>query len=232
MTITFTLTREELREEILRKLGVGSVGQTPSSEDSATVYRAIDMRLKEIHRLGIFWRKVTSEPLSFTLSAGVKSASATSGILFPISMTIRDGSQDEPLEIISPVQYAEIEDKSYTGLPEKALWMNSATFTFWPVPVTTTTVKLVYEKYADDTAASTSPDVDASMMRWLRDLCAYDLGDHFRQSEQKMARLLKESIIAERNIRKLNALHVTLAPVAVDDFGSRRGTETDYGMNT
>lgn len=230
MTTSFTRTREQLATLCLRKLGILAANQTAASADAELVYEAADLRLKEMHRLGIFWRKVEEVPLSFTVSAGNSTASATADILFPIALFIADSSRDEPVEIINVRQYAGIEDKDQTGLPVKALWEGGATFRLWPVPTTTTTAKLVYEKIADDTTAGAAIDVDVSMLRWIRDIICYDLGDIYGKPEGTMLRWQQEATIAERNIRKLNAQKVDFAPVAVDDFDSPRfGGETDYG---
>jgi hypothetical protein len=133
------------------------------------------------------------------------------------------------VEIINVRQYNRIEDKSKTGLPSHALWEGGATFRLWPVPTATTTAKLVYEKIADDTTAGAAIDVDVSMIRWMRDIICYDLGDIYGKTDNTMLRWRQESEIAERNIRKLNAQRVSYAPVAVDDFSSDSRTETDYG---
>ena len=230
MSTSFTRTREQLATLCLRKLGILAANQTAASADAELVYEAADLRLKEMHRLGIFWRKVDEAPLSFVVSAGVDTASATADILFPIALVIADGSRDEPVEIVNVRQFNAIEDKNKTGLPVKALWEGDAKFRFWPVPRDTTTAKLVYEKIADDTTAGAAIDVDVSMLRWIRDIICYDLGDIYGKPEGTMLRWQQESIIAERNIRKLNAQRVDFAPVAVDDFDSGHG-ETDYGYN-
>ena len=231
MSTSFTRTREQLRNMVLRKLGVVGAATSVVSADADIVYEAIDLRLKEMHRLGIFWRKVDKVPTSFTLSAGVTSAHASSNdILFPIKMTVADGSLDEPLVIIGPVEFAALELKDDVGLPTKALWKGSTEFVFHPVPLATTTVKLVYEKIADDTTAGAAADVEVSMMRHLKDIIAYDVGDDFGMDEGRMQRFARESEMAEKNIRKLAVERKDLAPVAVDgwpDFQERQ--ETDYG---
>jgi len=211
---------------VLRKLGLSTV----VSADADIVYEAIDLRLKEAHRLGIVWRKVDTLPLSFTVSAGVNSASASVDIQFPISLHIVDNSQDEPVEIISPPKYAAIMDKTETGLPTMAVWDRSAKFTFWPVPLSNTTAKLTYERIHDDTSAGAVIDSDVAMLRWWKDIIAYDIADDFGVEEAKINRLAQESIRAEINIRKLNVLRVDYEPVAVDDFDNLRfQNETDYG---
>lgn len=232
MTYSFTRTREQIGSMVLRKLRRLGAAQTPSSGDLEIVYEAVDLRLKEMHRLGIFWRNVSSVPLSFTVTAAVNSASATADIAFPIALTIRDGSADEPVQIISKLAYAKIENKADTGLPTQALWNGGATFTFYPVALTTTTARLTYQSIADDTAASTAPDVDVAMMRWLKDIIAYDLGDEFGVPEARMNRWQKESIRAEINIRKLGVERVDYTEVAVDDFAPRSESRTKHDWNT
>jgi hypothetical protein len=208
MTFAFTRTRQQLAEMILRKLGSLAIGQSPDAYHSVIVYEAIDLRLKEIHRLGIFWRNVTKTALSFTVSAGVTQASASADVLFPITMRAVNLSADDPIDIIGVRQYAEIENKGYTGVPTKAMHTGSSGFVFWPVPLSNTTIKLTYEKIADDTEFNAQPDVDVSMLRWLRDIIAYDLLDDFGIPETTASRWKQESMFAELQIRKLNAEHV------------------------
>lgn len=229
MSFSYTRTREQLATLVMRKLGIVGASQTIATADADMVYEAADLRLKEMHRLGIVWRYVPETPLSFAVTANVNTASATTDIQFPIALFIADGSRDEKVDIISVRQYAAIEDKSEQGLPVKALWRGGAEFQFWPVPTATTTAKLVYEQFAQDTTAGSAIDVDVSMIRWMRDIICYDLGDVYGKTDQTMMRWKADCLEAERNIRKLNALRVDYAPVAVDDFRDDAGHETDYG---
>ena len=230
MATSFTRTRYQLAQMVLRKLGVLAAGGADVSADLEVCFEAIDLRLKEMHREGIFWRKVDETPLSFTVSASTISASATADIIFPIRMTVSDGSVDEPVSIIGIKEYAQIADKNEAGFPTKALWKGGAEFLFHPVPTAAATGKLVYEKLAEDTSHGAAPDVEVSMLRWLKDIVAYDVGDDFQTDEQKMSRFFKESVIAERNIRMLNAERKSFSRIAVDEWDEtpwRR--ETDYG---
>ena len=234
MSTTFTRTREQLRDMVLAKLGELDPGETVSANDATTVYEAIDVRLKELHRLGIFWRKVTSTPTIFSLSASIASASAGAGdILFPIRMTFTNGSEDDPIRIIGKDEYAAIPDKTTTGDPLLALWEAPTKFIFYPVPSANGTAKFIYERIIDDTAASTAPDVEVSMMRALKDMVAYDLADVFGKPEQMIQRLEREAMRAELTIRRLAVERIGYAPVQVDEFndyrGTDQGTETDYG---
>lgn len=228
MSYSFTRTREQLRDMVMAKLGNFDPGETVSSEDAATIYEAIDVRIKEMHRLGVFWPHVTKRPLSFALTAGVASASASVDILYPISMHVVDGSKDMPVDIIGIREYAAIENKAEGGVPLKALYNGSAEFIFWPVPTTSTTAKITYEAITDDTAANTPPDVDTAMLRWLKDLIAFDLGDEFGKSDTVMQRWERAAIRAELNIRKLAVQHVDYSEVRVDNFNNRGREETDY----
>lgn len=231
-TYNFNRTRTQLATLVLGKLGVLAAGGTAISADTDTVYEAIDLRLKEIHRLGIFWRKVPPVPLSFSLVGGVNSASATGDILFPISMTVSDGSKDEPVDIIGAKEYAAIENKTDSGFPTKALWKGSAEFLFHPVlgSSASATAKIIYERYIEDTSAGGTMDVDVAMLRHLANIVAYDVGDNFDVDEAKMMRWSKEAKQAEHDIRKLSVEHKSYSTVAVDDWGTRmdRAT-TDYG---
>ena len=230
MTTAFTRTRQEIAYNVLGK--IQNVRSTEAaSADMEIVYEAIDLRLKEMHALGIFWRKVDKVPFEFSLSASTLSASATADILFPIKLMVEDGSRDEPVSIIGAREYAAIYDKAQTGLPTKALWKGTAEFIFHPVPTSATVAKLVYEKIADDTANSTAPDVEVSMLRSLADIVKYDVAEHFGVDEVRMQRWMREATLAERRIRFLSAERKDFSPVAVEDFDSRpEHRETDYGQ--
>lgn len=221
MTISFTRTREEVAKLVLGK--IQQVAPTAViSADMETVYEAVDLRLKEMHALNIFWRKVPKTPLSFSLTNNVASASASVDILFPIAMTLVDADRESQVKLIGAREYGLITDKSATGVPTTAVWKGSAEFIFHPVPVTDTTAKLVYEKIADDTAAATTPDVDVAMLRSLSDLVKYDLADQFGVAEDKIKRWAAEAAAAEKRIRKLGVERVDYTTVKVDELESRR----------
>lgn len=229
MTISFTRTREQTARLVLRKLGTLAATGPDNSADMDVIYEATDLRLKEIHRLGIYWRKVDEVPFTFSVTAGINSASATADILFPISMTIANGTRDEPIKIVGTREYAAIGDKTRTGQPTRALWKGGAEFLFYPVPIAGAAAKLVYEKVADDTAAGAAPDVDVAMLRWLKDIVCYDVGDEFGAPEQRMVRWKAECTQAEKNIRKLSVEHKSYSAVYVDDCDSQdERRETDY----
>lgn len=231
MSTSFTLTRTEIAQRVLGKvLKIGAT--TAISADTATVYQALDLRLKSMHELGIFWRKVTTVPVTFSLTANVASASVGGDILFPIKATWTNGSNDDPVDIISYVQYAAIEDKGQTGSPTKMLWKGGTEVIFHPVPSANGTAKLLYEKIADDTSNGAAIDIDVAMIKPMIDLVKYDLADDYGIPEGTIQRWAVEAQRAEVAIRKLGTPQVDYAPVAVDDFdnyqpNSRRAS--DYG---
>ena len=220
MTTNFSRTRNQLATKILSKI-TQSGSNSVSSTDAGLVYEAIDLRLKEMQKLGIFWRKVNKTPLSFTITANINSASASADVLFPVAMYVTDNSADVEVEIIGIKEYADIQNKTDSGTPTKVLWNGSAEFIFWPVPIANTTAKLTYEKLIDDTADATAPDIEVSMMKSLIDIIAYDLGDDFGVNESKMRRWETAAERAERNIRKLGVQRVALTAVVIDSYDSK-----------
>ena len=232
MTTSFNRTRTQIMQRVagkVLKLGNASV----ASADSDTIYEAIDLRLKEMHKRGTFWRKVTSVPVTFSLSSSIATASAGAGdILFPMKVTFTNGSNDDPVDLIGISEYAAIEDKTLVGDPEKVLWKGGAEFIFYPVPGADGTAKLLYEKIADDTSAGAVIDIDVAMIRPMMDLIKYDLIDDYGVPEVTAQRWSVEAEKAERDIRKLGVQHVDYTTVAVDDFDNRQPNsrrETDYG---
>lgn len=222
MATTFTRTREEIAALVLRKLGVLASGETSVAADLTIVYEAIDLRLKEMHVLGTFWRKVAPTTSTFTITANTATAAhGLTDLLFPVSMHVTVNSVDEPITIVSPMFYNGLGDLTQQGDAVYAM-RSGANFLFWPIPTANRTAKLLYNKIIDDTAVSTAPDVEVSMMRSLVTLVALDLADAFGISEQKIGRWTMEGMKAERTIQNLSALEVDLLPVPVDDFRADR----------
>ena len=221
MTTSFNLTRTQIAQRVLSKvIKIGAV--TAASADADVVYQALDLRLKEVHKLGIFWRKVTTVPTTFSLTASVATASAGAGeILFPIRMTWTNGPNDDPVDIIGKDEYAKIPDKTTRGIPEKVMWKGGTEFIFYPVPYADGTAKLLYERIADDTSAGAAIDVDVSMIRAFVDLIKYDVADDFSIPEATQQRWMLEAKKAELDIRKLSVQRTDYKPVAVDDFDCR-----------
>lgn len=219
MATSFTRTREQLAQKVLRKLGAIGVGETPSADDAALVYEAMDLRLKELHRLGVLWWKVSGATTDVTLVANTVTASITpTDFLFPVSMALRIGSDDYPMDIIGHREYQAIQDKTTTGEPAK-VFIDGSTCRFYPVPKSNYTAKLTYEKIADDTAASTRPDMKVEMLRALSTIVAYDLVDEYDLlSDSQIARLEVQAERALRDIRALNVERVDATQVTPDYY--------------
>lgn len=229
MTTSFNRTRTQIAQRVLSKV-IKIADRSATSAEYDTVYEAIDLRLKEAHKLGIFWRKVTNVPVTFSLSAAIATASAGAGdILFPLKITFSNLSADDPVEIIDYRQYAAIENKDRSGNPQKAVWKGGSEFIFWPVPSSNGTGKLLYEKIADDTSAGAVIDLDVSMLRAMIDMVKYDVADNFGIQEVTLKRWMAEALKGERDIQKLGSPRVDFAPVPVDDWEMQRDIETDYG---
>lgn len=203
-TYTFTRTREQLRDSILRKLGVLARGETADSEDANIVYEAMDLRLKEMHAKGVLWMNVAAAASNLTLVASTATVAATADVLYPVSVALRIDGEDKPLEIISHRQYQAIQDKTEEGEPE-VVFFSGGVYYFWPVPSTGYTAKQTYQQIAADTVASTAPDVQVGMLRSFKNIVAYDLVDDFMVSDQiKIARMKSESDEGMRTIYALN----------------------------
>lgn len=223
MPTSFTRTRLEIARRVLGKVTKAApAAASVASADLDTIYEALDLRLKEMHKLGTFWRKVTSVPVTFSLTANIATASAGAGdILFPLKVTFNNSSSDDPVYLMGIGEYAAITDKTVTGQPEKVLWKGGSEFIFWPVPFENCAGKLLYEKIADDTSAGSAIDVDVSMIRSMMDLVKYDVADDYGIPEDIQTRWRADAQRAEVDIRKLGAQHTEYATVAVDDFDGR-----------
>jgi hypothetical protein len=217
-TYAFTRTREELRNAILRKLGRLAVGQTPSAEDSSVVYEAMDLRLKELHAKNVLWWNVAGAASDLALTGGVAAVSASSDVLYPVTVSLRVNGEDKELDIISHREYQAIPNKSEAGEPAQVLF-SGGVYRFWPVPNADYTGKHTYQQVAEDTASSTAPDVQVSMLRSFKAVVAYDLVDDFMlQNEQKILRMKVEADEGMKTILSLNQERVDSSTVAPEYF--------------
>ncbi len=217
-TYSFTLNREEFAGKVLQKLGVVGPGRTVGGNDLAVVSDALDLRLKELHALGVLWWQVSAAATSISLTAGVATASiAVTDYLFPVSFSLVVGVSEYPVEIIGHREYQAIQEKTESGEPVQAFFSGS-TIRLWPVPQSNYTAKLTYEAIAADTESGQAPDVRVESMRALIDVIAGDLVDDYETPEPKASRLLIKQADGLRIIRALNSQRVDAATVTTDYF--------------
>lgn len=120
-TYTFTLNREEMAGKILQKLGVIGPSEPTGGDDLAVVADAMDMRLKELHVLGVLWWNVSGSSTSVSLTSGVATATISpTDYLFPVTLTLVVGVDEHPITIIGHREYMAIQNKTESGEPEKA----------------------------------------------------------------------------------------------------------------
>lgn len=217
-TYTFSRSREQMRDMIARKLGIKEAGQDLGSEDAEIVYEAMNLRLKELHRLGVLWWNVSSAATSIALTGGQVTASiAETDYLFPVSLMLTIGTDEAEVELIGHREYMAITDKASSGEPVKA-HISGATIRLYPVPSQDYTAKLTYQAIAADVENGAAVDVPVEMMRSFAVLVAGDLVDDFDLDANAAARLLAQAEPAMRNIRVLNAQRVTTTNVTAEYF--------------
>ena len=192
MATSFSLTRTQIANRVLAKVTKVAYNASMASADAEVIYQALDLRLKEMSKLGTFWRKVTAVPVDFSLTAGINTASAGAGdILWPLRITY--GEDDSPIQILGKTEYAAITSKEAEGQPSQALWKGGSEFIFHPVPSESSTAKLLYEKIADDTSAGAAVDIDVAMIRPMMDIIKYDVADDYGIDEQTQVRWAREA---------------------------------------
>lgn len=219
MSTTWTRTREQLRDMIGRKLGVKDHGQTLSAEDAEIILESIDLRLKELHRLGVLWFNVAGGATSVVTTAGdaTSDISAVTDFLFPVSLML-DGTGDQsPIQIIGHLEYQAITNKTEQGEPVYAYFSGSSVY-LWPVPNATGTMKMTYQAIATDSTPGAQPDVQIDMLRSLALLCASDLVLDFQVPAQTAQIIMGQAGQAMKDIRALAAQRVDTGVVAPEWF--------------
>lgn len=218
-TYTFTRTREQLRDLIGRRLGIKGEGQSLSAEEAAIVHETMDLRLKEMHALGVLWWQVSGAATSVSLVAATASTSlaAVTDFLFPVTFSVVVGTEEKQLEIIGHSQYQAIPNKAEAGEPEVAFF-SGGTVKTWPVQSSNMTAKLTYEAIAADTEANTAPDVPVAMLRSFADVVAFDLLGDFSVGTEISARVTQRYPDAMRTIFALSQQRVDATAVAPEWF--------------
>lgn len=218
-TYSFTRTLAQMQALVLRKLRVLDPSETADANQAATVDEAIDLRLKELHALGVLWFNVSgaTTDLTMTPSTAAVSLAAVTDFLFPVSVKLRIGAEDKEVDIISHREYQAIPNKTDTGEPTAAFFSGGSVY-FHPVPDSAYVAKLTYQSIAADTSTPDTPDVPVAMLRALVTLVASDCADDFGVPEERVRRLLAEAKEAERTLRTLNTERVDTTPVVVDYF--------------
>ena len=218
-TYTFSRTREQMRDMIGRKLGIKEAGQELDSEDASIVLEAMDLRLKELHRLGVLWWQVSGASTSITLTGGTVTAEiAATDYLFPVSLMLTVGTDEQEIELIGHREYMAIPDKTSQGEPVSA-YISGATIRLYPVPSQAYTVKLTYQAIAADVENGAAVDMPVEMMRAFSVLVAGDVVEDFGDIDpNKAARLMNQAEPAMRTIRALNAQRVGASTVTADYF--------------
>ena len=216
-TYTFTRTREQLRDMVLRKLRVLAAGESASPEDATIVYEAMDLRLKELHAKNALWFNVSSGATDLLLTGRTATANAPAGMLFPLTVKLRISGEDQDIDLITNSEYQDIPNKDDTGEPVQVVY-SGGVFRFWPVPAMDYTAKITFQKVAADTATATAPDLRPEMMRAFRNILAYDLADDFGMAEGTIVRLKLEADEGMRTILALAAPRIDNTPVTPEYF--------------
>lgn len=133
----FTLTRQELIETALGKIGILPSGDVMDAEMSAKGVRALNLIIKSWNAKGIhFWG--LSAGLTASLSPAQSSLTlSTDPFVIGIDTAfIVDGDATDPVELISMQKYESIYDKTHTGKPIYGFvqnFPNSTVIKFYPV---------------------------------------------------------------------------------------------------
>lgn len=217
-TYTYTRTREQLRDMIGRKLGVKEAGQAFPAEEAAIIDEGIDLKLKELHSLGVLWWQVSATETNLSLTGGVESVTmGMNDFLFPVSLHLMVGNDRQKVEIVDRATFLAIPDRTSAGEPEVAHFDGLKVY-FNPVPVQNYTAKLAYQAIAANTEAGASADVPIEMLRAFSTLVAFDLADDFMVDGATFQRLQSQVPNALSMIRTLNAQKVQNTTVKPEWF--------------
>jgi hypothetical protein len=179
----FSLTRTQIIEGALRKLGALGFGDTLSGEESVNAVTQLNALVKEWQTKDIFLWQLKVQTLTTTGAVAATALPTDPGILGVDSAAWVNGTAHEPVEVISWRTYQAIATKADAGDPVYLTLDNARAGSVycWPVPATAKTLRLVViSKLKDwDTAAGNGDFPEHWMLALqygLADLLADDYG--------------------------------------------------------
>ena len=217
-TYAFTRTRERVRDLVARKLSIIGAGETLSGDDAAVIDEAMSLRMHELQAMDMLWWRVAAAQTDLELTSGDAAAAVVeTDFLFPVSLMLGIGTEQQQLRIIDHRAYQAIPDKAQTGEPEVAFFSGPDVL-LWPVPNQDYTAKLTYQAIAEDLETGEPIDVPLAMLRPFSVLVASDLLDEFQASPKLSASIMVKVEPSMRAIRALNVQRVDSETVAPDYF--------------
>lgn len=141
----FSLTRTEIIESALRKVGAYYPGDSISGEEMVNAANALNEMVKEWQSKDIFlWQLKVLPEIDLVAGDSTYSPGSDPAIVGIDEAFIVDGPEHERIEVISWRDYQNIPDKTEVGDPRKVTLDNpsSGTIYTWPVPPTGTSKKL------------------------------------------------------------------------------------------
>jgi len=153
LVYTYQLTRNQLIESALRKLGVLAEGQVPSTQNYTDGAIALNNVVAQLRAIGMpLWARseytFTPTTTSYTIGTGM-----TLNTPFPVKLLQvfrTDGGAKIGMDLVAREDFNLLPVTS-TGTPLKANYqpfVNYGVISFWPTPTSTntTTVTLVYQR--------------------------------------------------------------------------------------
>lgn len=152
-TYEYQLTRNQIIESALRKLGVLAEGQTPSAQNYTDGAMALNTVISQLRAIGMpLWARTehTFTPTTGTYTIGT---GMTLNVPFPVKLLQAfrtDSNANIPMELVAREDF-NILPTSSSGSPIKLTYqpfVNYGVVKLWPTPASTntSTVTLVYQR--------------------------------------------------------------------------------------
>lgn len=181
MTTTWNLTREQLADKVLQKVGNLARGETGAEDDRQIVYGALDGIIKELPVYGYEWPQVTPSQVALALPLATQIVSLPADYYAGASVSFTGpGGKEVPLPLVPLSRWLEIELKSDTAAyPQLGYLDPAAQLHVWPIPTGAVSGFLSYQKIISDSAASTASGLPQTFTRGLVYALCADVGDEF-----------------------------------------------------
>jgi hypothetical protein len=113
----FALTRAQICNAALRKVGILGLGQPAANEEMDTAVEALNVMVKSWQNRGVHLWTQTTQTFNTVAGTGFQAVSTDPPVIDVQSAYIRDGTTDFPLERISYQKYQELAHKTQEGRP-------------------------------------------------------------------------------------------------------------------
>lgn len=152
----FQSSRNEIIQRAFRIVGALPLGQSLSAEQHAQGVMALNDMVKSWQTKNVFLWTLRKQTISLTTGNASYTAPVDPPFIAIDSAWMVDGSDEDPVEVLSYRNYQQIPNKTHPGEPTCVAFDYRSTIYVWPVPIANGTLNLFTITKAKDWDTTTA----------------------------------------------------------------------------